>query len=128
MAAATLVLERRAQRETPVYGGVLMMTPAIDEDYWSYRVRLTESEAIVGFPKFGSTGIGYASEEDWNLNFPWTFDADEIASHIARNKGDDSIPDPDVLAAIRLIQEAILEDDPTAAEHLARVRERRAGR
>lgn len=106
----TLVLERRDQEDrTPVVGHV-MMTPGLGADYWSYRVVLSEKQAVVGFPKFFTVGIGFAVEEDWNTNLPYTSDAEAIARHIGHNKGDDSIADEDVLAAIRLIQEAARVD------------------
>ena len=88
-------------------GTTVVLTPPIDEDYWAYRVRLTETQAIVGFPKFMTIGIGFAQEEDWNTNFPYTCETDEIWQHIAHNKADDSISDEDCIAAIRLIQDAI---------------------
>lgn len=112
---STLTVERKAQQdETPNFGG-LMLTPKLGEAYWSYRVLLSERQAIVGFPKFFTTGIGFAIEdEDWNTNFPYTVDAVEIFNHIKHNKGDDSIADEDCIAAIRLIQEAIAADLMTA--------------
>jgi len=108
----TLVLERKAQDDqTGVAGGGLVaFTPPIDEDYWSYRVRLSDTQAIVGFPKFGTVGIGFAVEEDWNTNLPYTSPAENIFDHIAHNKGDDAISDGDVLAAIRMVQQAAKED------------------
>lgn len=105
-----LTLERRDQQnKTPVIGGI-MLTPNIDEDYWVYRVRLSETQAIVGFPKFFTVGIGFAVEEDWNTNLPYTCTTDEIFEHIKDNKGDDSISDVDVRAAIALVQAAVRED------------------
>ena len=60
-----LTLERKNQpNETAVFGSedgpTLLLTPPIDEDYWEYRVRLSETQAIVGFPKFSTVGIGFA--------------------------------------------------------------------
>lgn len=102
-----LVLEIRGQEDRTPHVGPVMITPAIDEDYWTYRVRLSDRQAIVGFPKFGTIGIGFAQEEDWNTNLPYTCDTEEIYDHIAHNKGDDAISRNDCLAAIRLIQAAI---------------------
>ena len=108
---ADLVLERKDQEMRGNLGGGIMMTPRLGGDYWSYRVRLTETQAVLGFPKFGVVGIGFDVEDaDWNTNLPASSTAEEIAAHIAANKGDDSIDDADVLAAIRLIQDAVLED------------------
>jgi hypothetical protein len=102
-----LVLETRDQpNKSQVVPGI-MMTPLIDENYWAYRVRLSDKQAVVGFPKFTTTGIGFAVEEaDWNTNLPYTAGTEEIFQHIRKNKGDDAIPDEDVREAIRLIQAA----------------------
>ena len=106
-----LVLERRNQEDRTVDVGPAVITPPIDEDYWAYRVRLSDKQAIVGFPKFFTIGVGFAVEDDdWNTNLPYTCAPDEIFRHIRRNKGDDSISDDDVFEAIRLVQEAAHED------------------
>jgi hypothetical protein len=109
-----LVLERQAQEdETTVMkkdGSAVLLAPMIHSDYWLYRVRLSDEQAIVGFPKFGMIGIGFAVEEDWNTNLPALTPAEQILAHIGRNKGDDGIDDADVLAAIRLVQAAVRED------------------
>jgi hypothetical protein len=102
-----LKLEIKGQEDkTPVIGP-LVMTPPIDEGYWKYRVKVSETQAIVGFPKFFMIGIGFAVEEDWNTNLPSTCDAEEIYDHIAHNKGDDAISREDCIAAIRMIQDAV---------------------
>jgi hypothetical protein len=110
--AQELVLERREQPNlTPVLGGgLIVMTPPINEDYWAYRVRLSDGQAIVGFPKFSTIGVGFAVEEDWNTNFPYTCETEEIFQHIKHNKGDESIEDDDVRAAIKLVQDAATAD------------------
>lgn len=107
-----LTLERRNQQDkSPILGGgMAVMTPPIDEDYWAYRVRLSDKQAIVGFPKFSTIGIGFAVEEDWNTNFPYTVDTEETFQHIKHNKGDEAISDDDVRAAIALVQQAARED------------------
>jgi hypothetical protein len=88
-------------------GLTVLTTPPIGEDYWVFRVAVSDKQAILGFPKFGTIGIGFAKEEaDWNTNLPWSCEAEEILSHIKENKGDDTIPDERCLAAIRLVQGA----------------------
>jgi hypothetical protein len=105
-----LVLERKDQaNETPEIGGA-MITPPIDEHYWAYRVRVSDKQAIVGFPKFMTVDIGFAVEEDWNTNLPYTLPADQIYEHIAHNKGDDSISRDNCIRAIQLIQDAVRAD------------------
>ena len=102
-----LKLETRGQADETATIGPIALTPPIDEDYWSYRVKLSDTQAIVGFPKFFTIGIGFAVEdEDWNTNLPFTCDAEAIYEHIEENKGDDSISREDCLTAIRMIQEA----------------------
>lgn len=104
----TLRLESKAQpNETPVVGP-MMITPPIDEDYWLFRVRLSDTQAIVGFPKFGTIGIGFAIEEDWNTNLPYTCPAKQIYHHIKHNKGDKSISWRDCMKAIAMVQGAAI--------------------
>lgn len=112
MTVTELKLERKDQEPGGILaGGAVMMTPALDDQYWSYRVKLTDKQAVVGFPKFGIIGIGFAVEDDdWNRNLPADDPAEKIAEWIAANKGDDSIEDADVIAAIRLIQDAVRAD------------------
>lgn len=108
-----LKLERRHQEdESQVFGdGAIMTTPDLDEDYWAYRVRLTDTQAVLGFPKFFTIGIGFAVEDnDWNTNLPYTCDTEKIFKHIKKNKGDAAISNADVREAIRLIQEGVRED------------------
>ena len=105
-----LTLERHDQPDRTPHVGNIMITPPIDETYWAYRVRLSDEQSVIAFPKFFTIGIGFAQEEDWNTNLPYTCDACEIRDHILHNKGDESISDDDVLAAIRLIQDAIAAD------------------
>lgn len=105
-----LVLERRGQQDRTVHIGAMAMTPPIDEEYWAYRVRLTEKQAIVGFPKFSTIGIGFAQEEDWNTNLPFTCGTDEIVKHILHNKGDDAITDEEVRRAVAMVQDAAWDD------------------
>jgi hypothetical protein len=103
-----LVLEVKEEDATSghIAPGV-MMTPAIGEDFWFYRVRLGDNgQAVLGFPKYTTIGIGFAIEEDWNTNLPYRCSTQEIFEHIRHNKGDASIDDVDVVTAIKMIQEA----------------------
>jgi hypothetical protein len=102
-----LTLEVRDQENETPHIGPVMITPSLGEDYWSWRVMLSPSQAIVGFPKFTTIGIGFAVEKDRNTNLPYTCDAEEIFQHVRHNKGDESIPDADCREAIRMIQAAV---------------------
>lgn len=116
-----LVLERRtsARDETPIVTiaesqRVLLLTPPISEEYWAYRVRVADGQAVVGFGKFGTIGIGFAVEEDWNTNLPYTSDAISIMRHIWHNRGENLPDTPEARAlvahAIELIRAAVKED------------------
>jgi hypothetical protein len=107
-----LTLERHDQEDKTVIigGGIGMMTPAIDENYWEYRVRVSETQSVVGFPKFGTIGIGFAVEEDWNTNLPYQAETKDIRQHIWHNRGDDSITEDIVDRAIEMIREAATQD------------------
>lgn len=85
----------------------LMFTPPINEDYWLMRVPLSETQAVVCFPKFFTIGIGFQKERDWNTNLPWSEDAESIFRHIRHNKGNKSIKDADCIEAIRMLQAEI---------------------
>jgi hypothetical protein len=111
-----LVLETKDQDDDGAIGPAMAITPSLGESYWAYRVRLSDRQAIVGFPKFSTIGIGFAVEDDWNTNFPFTVDAGETYEHIAHNKGDDSISREDCVAAIRMIQDAASADRAKAGE------------
>lgn len=101
-----LRLEKKPQIDTsPSYANVLV-TPPINESYWLYRVVVAEGQAVVGFPKFGTIGIGFQVEEDWNTNLPYLTPAEEILEHIRHNKGSELIPDEGCLEAIKMIQAA----------------------
>jgi hypothetical protein len=112
-----LTLERKSQiDESPLVAAngqvIASITPRVgDDDYWAYRVGLTESQALLGFPKFGVVGIGFAVEdEDWNTNLPSSIDAEKILDHIWKNAGPTVTDKAVVLEAIQLIQRAVEED------------------
>lgn len=105
-----LTLEVRGEEDRTVHVGPVSLTPSIDEDYWAYRVRLSDRQAIVGFPKFGTVGIGFAVEEDWNTNLPYGCATEEIYEHIEHNKGDEAITREDCIAAIEMIRQRVTAD------------------
>ena len=86
-----------------------MIPPSIgDKCYWLLRVRLTNEQAIIAFPKFRTIGIGFQKEEeDWNTNKIYNKAAEVIYDWIKCNKGDISISSKDCIQAIKMIQKAI---------------------
>lgn len=94
-------------REGLGYLPLAIVTPDVGEDdYWIFRVKLSEKQSIIGFPKFATIGIGFKEEEDWNRNLPFRKTTKEIFDWIKKNKGDDSISDKDCILAIKMIQDA----------------------
>ncbi len=90
-------------------GTGIIITPPIGEDYWLFRVAVSKKQALVGFPKFFTIGIGFQKEEDWNTNLPYTQPAESIFLHIAHNKKDNSISGQVCIDAIQLIKEAAVK-------------------
>lgn len=82
----------------------IMITPPIGEDFWLARVPVSEAQAIVCFPKFGTIGIGFQHEEDWNTNLPYSCKAEEIYAHIKKNRGDCNISKAQCIEAIAMLQ------------------------
>lgn len=77
----------------------------VGDDFWLYRVQLTDTQAIIGNPNFLTISIGFAHEPGrLDVHAPYTMAAEEIYDHISVNKGDDMITRRDCLAAIQLIQ------------------------
>jgi hypothetical protein len=135
-AQAKLKLEIRNETDRTVRLGNIIMGPVVDENYWTFRVKVSDDQAIVGFQKFGSIGVGFAKEEDGNTNLPSTCSTLEIYNHIKHNKGSSSISRDRCLRAIKLIQiaadflqyqeEKILNQKLVEAEKEVKEREARA--
>lgn len=84
----------------------IMITPPLDENYYLFRVHLYENQYLLAFPKFGTIGIGFAQEEDWNTNLPYLCETEIIYEHIKHNKRYKEIKKKDVIKAIELLQVA----------------------
>lgn len=83
---------------------VLMVTPPISEGYWRYRVKVSDRQAVIGFPKFNTIGIGFQREVDWNTNLPYRCDVEKIYQHIEHNRDG---ADPELCRkAIQMIKDA----------------------
>lgn len=111
-----LVLETKQQADTTKEvalpsGGTAIFTPEIDEDYWTFRVVVSQDpfQAVVGFPKFGTIGVGFAVEDDdWNTNLPYTVETDKIVDHIWRNRLPLDLSRDTVHEAVLLVQTAAI--------------------
>lgn len=100
------------KREGLIADGVMMTPTAIgEEDFWVFKAQLTEDQSIIAFPKFGTFGIGFMNEEDWNTNLPYTSDTEKIYNHIKCNKGNNNISSKECQEAIKLVQDACLRLD-----------------
>jgi len=111
-----LVLElnsKKVPNRTGVYGSkdggpVGFASPDVDEDYWVVRVPVSKTQAVVGFPKYFTIGIGFQHEKaDSNVNLPFCSSVDRIYLHIEKNR-DGASPDR-CKKAIRMIQDAVVE-------------------
>lgn len=70
-------------------------------------MKVSPKQAVIGFRKFSTIGIGFAKEEDWNSNLPFGCKTEEIYNHIAHNRAG---ADPATCReAIRMIQQAVLD-------------------
>ena len=89
-------------------GGALVVTTPLelDEDYWQFRVKVSDEQAIIGFPKMFTIGIGFAKEDDWNTNLPYMTHTKSLWEWIKKNKGYASIPDKRCIEAIKMVQQA----------------------
>lgn len=96
-------------------GAGIMITPPIDENFWLFRVPLSEDQAIVGFPKFNVIGIGFQKEEDWNTNLPSGTSAITIYEHIKCNKGP-GIKRGACIEAIAMMEQAEAREKITKCE------------
>jgi hypothetical protein len=101
--------ENFKQAQDSLAGGAIMIAPPVSEDYWLFRVPLFKDQAILGFPKFGTIGIGFAQEEDWNTNLPYQMDTEEIVNHIYHNKKYGKITRGMVRKAVKIVQEFAAE-------------------
>ena len=104
----SLILEANENHvdKTIVINKNIIMTPPIDGEYWLFRVKLDNDQAVLGFSKFGTIGIGFAFEEDWNTNLPYTSDTEMIYNHIKHNKKPSLASKKKVIDAIEKIQDA----------------------
>jgi len=87
---------------TPGSGALVMCSEVFD--HWVARVRLTDTQALLAFPKFLTIGIGFEKETDWNTNLPAGLDAERIYEHIKHNAGDKAITREVCLEAIQMLQ------------------------
>ena len=104
-------------------GGIIMFTPAIDEDYWIMRVKLyhdkklNKDQSIIAFPKFGLIGVGFAIEErSWNTNLPYQTDTERLYKHIRCNKKYRVITKQTCLEGLKLLQAACKQYEKEKAE------------
>lgn len=103
-------LERKDSKDNTRIPGTNLYVSHGSDGNWSYRVKLTKKQSIIGFKKFGTVGIGFSEEVDGNTNLPISCSTEEIYNHIKENKGDKKIRKEHCLKAINLIKDARLRD------------------
>ena len=84
----------------------IMVTPPLDDDYWVFRIKLHEDQSLIAFPKFGTLGIGFAQENNWNTNLPYQCTTKDIYNHIKENKKYKQITKKKCIEAIEILQKA----------------------
>jgi len=89
--------------------GIIAVTPPIDENYWLFRVHLHKDQYVQAFPKFFTLGIGFALEDDWNTNLPYSSDGETIYNHIEHNKKYKQITKEQAIEAITKLSAACAE-------------------
>lgn len=87
-------------------GGTIEFSPVVYDEYYLFRVHLYKDQYLLAFPKFGTLGIGFALEDDWNTNLPYICDTDKIYDHIKCNKKYKEIKKRDVINAINELKAA----------------------
>ncbi len=87
--------------------GTTIITPPISENYFLFRIHMFADQYINAFPKFTTIGIGFALEEDWNTNLPYTCPAEQIADHIFKNRKYTVITRENIIEAIKELQTII---------------------
>ncbi|MBX2986709.1 MAG: hypothetical protein KF802_02330 [Bdellovibrionaceae bacterium] len=86
-------------------GGLqVLFTPFLKSEDALFRVKVSKNNAVLGFSKFDTIGIGFEKEKDWNTNLPFHCWTDQIYNHIKHNGR--GIPKAKVISAIALIQAA----------------------
>ena len=99
-------------RESPsvrLGNAVVMVNPPVGVDYWVFKVRLYEDQAMIAFPKFGQMGISFLREERRNINLPAMSSAEDIWEHIKPNKKYMQITKKMGIKAIQMLQGACKE-------------------
>ena len=66
--------------------GIYITPPIGGDNDWICRVDVGHGQAIIAFPKFGTVGIRFEKERDWNTNLPYVESAEMIYNHIKHNR------------------------------------------
>lgn len=86
--------------------GIFITPPMGSDTDYLFKIQIADNQAIVGFPKFTTIGIGFLREDkDWNTNLPYQCDAETIYEHIKINKGC-KVRKATCIKAIKMIQDA----------------------
>jgi hypothetical protein len=102
-----LVLERRSPDPPPLD----FTHPWADGVPWYYRVAVSDRQAVVGFPKFSTVGIGFEDEPgSLDLNLGYDRGTETIFRHVYSNKGDAAIADDACRQAISMVRDAAARD------------------
>lgn len=87
-----------------IKGETVVAYPHGGKNNWLFRVMVSDTQAVIGFRKFFTIGIGFMLEKSMNTNLPHECPVKYIFDYIAENKGSDLIPDERCIAAVRLVK------------------------
>lgn len=77
---------------------------------WLFRVDVGGGQAVIGFPKYTTIGVGFEQEpESGNTNLPYTTPAKALLNHSWCNRGGMTATPEEALRAFELVQEAAQE-------------------
>jgi hypothetical protein len=76
----------------------------LDRSLWIFKIKLSYEQEMVAFLAAGTIHIGFRNERFPNTSMPLSCPAEEIFTHIARNKGGKTITDEECVGAIKVLQ------------------------
>lgn len=123
-----LKLRRRAEEDQTQVAPNLSIGRSGGDDYWAYRVDLSDKQALIGFPKHGTIGVDFLHNHGQDL--PYSVNPERLADFFSRGRllgGDETMPRANVIHAIKMIREAVVEHGDGEMRCLGRCAEIRRG-
>lgn len=76
---------------------------------WLFRVKVSDGQAVIGYPRLSTIGVGFAveSDDDFGVDAPYDLGVEEIWAAIRVNAG--GVPEGLAVQAIRIVADAAAE-------------------